>query len=178
MPLEDLPPLMGVARASAPRASLVAARGSITGLRTEIWMGGAESLVGEALEPDWFASTWVLDCAGDMPAEYFASAVRREFCVFPDMEHRPEKLGRLLSLAAEFATAASSPEGPDRIVALCQHGMNRSGLATGLLLRELGLDRVDAVALIRRSRPGALSNRAFESILGEAVIRGDAAPLP
>jgi protein-tyrosine phosphatase len=44
---------------------------------------------------------------------------------------------------------------------MCQHGMNRSGLVTGLLLRALGIGPRETVERIRLARPGALANDAF-----------------
>jgi protein-tyrosine phosphatase len=53
------------------------------------------------------------------------------------------------------------------VYSLCTHGMNRSGLVTGLFLRGLGVDAEEAVALIRAARPGALSNESFVRLLRE-----------
>jgi protein-tyrosine phosphatase len=44
---------------------------------------------------------------------------------------------------------------------MCQHGMNRSGLVTGLLLRGMGVAPREAVDRIRAVRPGALANDHF-----------------
>jgi protein-tyrosine phosphatase len=130
-------------------------------------MGGAHSATGEHLHGDWLSSAWVIDLAGDTHPGALTRALRRESCVFADMEQRPDKIGRLLALAAEFAEAARSDGAPTRIVSLCQYGMNRSALATGLLLRALGLGYPDAIAMMRKARPGALANHAFEAILAE-----------
>jgi hypothetical protein len=43
--------------------------------------------------------------------------------------------------------------------------MNRSGLLTGLLLRELGLSGTLALERILGARPGALSNEAFRRLV-------------
>ncbi len=166
MPLEDLPPA-SQAGIEAPRATLVAAADSLPGLRSEIWMGGAHSATGEHLHGEWLAEAWVIDLAGDTYPGTLARALRRESCVFADMEHRPDKIGRLFALAEEFAGAARSERAPARIVTLCQYGMNRSGLATGLMLRAMGLGHREAIAMIRTARPGALANHAFEAILAE-----------
>jgi hypothetical protein len=53
---------------------------------------------------------------------------------------------------------------------MCTHGMNRSGLMTGLILRELGMPGPEVVARISAARPGALSNLWFRQLLeGTAV---------
>jgi hypothetical protein len=137
------------------------------GLCSEIWMGGAHSATGDHLERAWFETAWVLDVAGDIHPTALRAALRREACVFPDMENRPDRIDRLFALAAEFADAARTDDGPARIVSLCQYGMNRSGLATGLLLRALGASYAETIVMIRSARPGALANRAFEAILAE-----------
>jgi hypothetical protein len=171
MPLEYLPPA-GEASSLAPRGTLVAGAGTLPGLRSEIWMGGAHSATGDHLDGAWMASAWVIDCAGDTHPGSLATAERRESCVFADMEHRPDKIDRLIGLAGEFAIAAREADGPERMVALCQYGMNRSGLATGLLLRALGASYPETIGLIRRARPGALANLAFEKILAEERYPG------
>ena len=48
---------------------------------------------------------------------------------------------------------------------MCTHGMNRSGLVTGLILRSLGIGAPEAVDRIRLARPGALSNLHFRDML-------------
>jgi len=73
----------------------------------------------------------------------------------------------LQHLVAEVAGAMSPANGeaPRDVFVVCQHGMNRSGLVAGLLLRELGLTGEDAVARIVSARPGALSNQTFRRLL-------------
>ncbi len=48
---------------------------------------------------------------------------------------------------------------------MCQHGMNRSGLVSGLILRSLGVDPESAIQRIRKARPGALANDGFVDML-------------
>jgi protein-tyrosine phosphatase len=48
---------------------------------------------------------------------------------------------------------------------MCTHGMNRSGLVTGLLLRSLGIEGREAIDRIRMARPGALSNQHFHNMV-------------
>jgi protein-tyrosine phosphatase len=51
---------------------------------------------------------------------------------------------------------------------MCSHGMNRSGLVTGLLLRRLGFGADEAIARIRAARRGALSNDSFVDLIRRA----------
>lgn len=163
MSLESLPP--GPSSAGmVPRGNLL---WRIEATGAEIWMAGADSNVGDELPLGWFETAWVLDCAGELPAEYRRATARWEACVFPDIEVRPDRIDRLQAIAADFAQAALLAEGPGRFVSVCHHGMNRSGLAAGLILRSLGLKGDQVVRLIRAGRPGALGNRAFETIVRE-----------
>lgn len=165
MSLESLPP--GPAQAAVvPRGNLLF-RLDDTG--TEVWMAGAESHVGVELTLEWFESAWVLDCAGELPREYRRLSARWEACVFPDIELRPDKMERLQWVARSFAEGATVAGGPAKLVAVCHHGMNRSGLGAGLILRALGLGGEEAIRLIRSGRPGALGNRAFETIVAEPL---------
>lgn len=75
----------------------------------------------------------------------------------------------------EYAAAAKAAEvaaewyrAGKRILITCGAGLNRSGLVTGLTMRNLGFTADDAVALIRRARgPNAIKNSNFV-----AFIRG------
>jgi protein-tyrosine phosphatase len=139
---------------------------------SEIWMAGAESHVGTELGLEWFESAWVLDCAGEMPKEYRRLAARWESCVFPDIEVRPDPVERLFSIARSFAEGALLEGGPSKLVAICHHGMNRSGLGAALMLRALGMEAEEVLRVVRAGRPGALGNRAYEEIVNEPL--GDA----
>jgi hypothetical protein len=132
-------------------------------------MAGAHSAAGDELSLEWFAGAWVLDCAGEMPGEFRTLAGRWEACVFPDIELRPDKLDRLQWIAAAYAAAAAGPGAPARIVSVCHHGMNRSALGAGLILRALGMGAEETVLLLRGGRTGALGNRAFEEIVREPL---------
>jgi protein-tyrosine phosphatase len=50
---------------------------------------------------------------------------------------------------------------------MCQHGMNRSGLVSGLILRGLGMDPRETIERIRLARPGALANDFRRILLGD-----------
>lgn len=149
----------------APHASLVLGRAELEGLRADIWMGGAHSEVGSALDEGVLAASLVIDCAGDMPAALRAAAADWVACVFADIDGPPMHFERIEASVRTAAAAARAVGTAERVVILCTHGMNRSGLLTGLLLRELGLSGEAAVARIAAARPGALSNQAFRRIV-------------
>jgi hypothetical protein len=161
--LESLPPKPPIHE--PPRATLLAAPGEMA--RTGLWMGGAHTTLGEPIAVETLAASWVIDCAGDMPHGYRKAAGRWLAYVFADLESVPGRFERLQHLVAEVAGAMSSANGaaPRDVFVVCQHGMNRSGLVAGLLLRELGLTGEDAVARIVSARPGSLSNQTFRRLL-------------
>lgn len=154
------------AGAATPRASLVLSAGE-SGSLSNIWMGGAHSHRGDEIRHEALAGCWLIDTAGDMPAEHRAAALRLIACVFVDTEGVPSPFWRIEQTVVDAAGAARGESGPPPtdIYIVCQHGMNRSGLVTGLLLQELGLPPADAIGRIRRHRPGALSNHTFERLL-------------
>ncbi len=148
-----------------PRASLVAIGGELC--EAAILMGGAHTLHGNDVRLDGIERAWVVDVAGEMPLAYRAAAGKWFVRVFPDLDGEIPALPRLRDLAAEVARdlRAADGYGPDRLLVMCHHGMNRSGLVTGLVLRELGLSGDEAVSRIVRARPGSLSNHAFRTIV-------------
>ncbi|WP_322819198.1 hypothetical protein [Tepidiforma sp.] len=149
-----------------PRASLVAPPGAIATLHAAIWMGGAHSLLGQPLQPTALATAWLVDCAGDMPQPYRQTAALHIPCVFADLEAHALPTRHILPTVELLAAAITDPAtSPTAVYIMCTHGMNRSGLLTALLLRQLGLDADTAIARIRAARPGALSNRSFLEIL-------------
>lgn len=156
-----------------PRASLIPLPGHLD-VRTEIWMGGADSLHGEAIEVTHLQDAWIIDLAGEMPLSHREAAALWLPRVFLDAETTPPNLEGLRALAHSIARAIHGramseewphpPEAPSRIYVVCQHGMNRSGLVTGLILRALGLSAEEAIAAIA-SRPGALNNQTFAELV-------------
>ena len=130
-----------------------------------ILMGGAHTMLGNDVQIDGIERDWVIDVAGEMPAPYRLVAGRWFVRVFPDLDGEIPILPRLRALAAEVARDLRTNEGPARLLVMCHHGMNRSGLMTGLVLRELGVSGPEAVARIVTARPGSLSNRAFRAIV-------------
>lgn len=151
-----------------PRASLVAISGELC--EAAILMGGAHTMHGNDVRLDGIERAWVVDLAGEMPAAYREAAGRWFVRVFPDLDGEIPMLTRLRGLAAEVARDLryADGRGPERLLVMCHHGMNRSGLVTGLVLRELGLSGPEAVSRIVVARPGSLSNHAFR-----AIIEGD-----
>ena len=129
-----------------------------------LWMGGVRGELGHSLAPDWWASSWVLDCCGELPLAYREQAARYVPWVFADLDQIPDRFDELQDLCATWAHALR--RGAVRgLVILCQYGMNRSGLAAGLVMKALGWPPEDAIARIRHVRPGALNNWTFESLL-------------
>ncbi len=155
-----------------PRASLLAGHGDLPELRAEIWMGGAHSQVGEPFHPQQLHNACVIECAGDLPAHYEPATRLWVPSIFIDIEGRPVRFERLLELTAMVADAARGrgTDAVDAVYSICTHGMNRSGLMAGLVLRELGMSGQDVVELITTKRTGSLSNLSFRRILLEARV--------
>jgi len=152
---------------SPPRANLVAIAGELCA--PAIWMGGAHTERGNEIRLEGIAGSWVIDCAGDMPREYREQAGRWLVRVFADIDAVPSGLPSIRDMVREAASAmdARSADAPTNVYVVCQHGMNRSGLVAGLLLRELGMSGAEAVERICSARPGALSNQAFRRLVLE-----------
>jgi hypothetical protein len=161
--------------AGEPRASRIVIPGR-TDLSTELWMGGANSLHGELLVPEELRDTWLIDLAGEMPDEHRRACACWLPRVFADIEAVPQHFDRLDALARSLAACMSGDtrsngwphphEPPRRLYVMCQQGMNRSGLLTGLILRALGASTEDALDAIA-SRPGALTNQTYLRLLHE-----------
>lgn len=145
-------------------------------LPTELWMGGADSGVGEPLHPEHLRGAWVIDCAGDMPEHYRSAAALWLFRVFSDMEETPPAYQRIAALARSLAHCLAGTadgrdgwehpaEPPPRLYILCTQGLNRSGLVTGRILRELGLAGDEALRTLTHHRPGALNNLTFVRLI-------------
>lgn len=132
-------------------------------------MGGAHSLTGEPLHVTALGHAWLVDCAGDLPPTYRAAAAEHFACVFSDLEVLTLPSRHILPLVDRLAASLTDgTNAPASLYVMCTHGMNRSGLLTGLLLRRLGLAPEAAIERIRRARPGALSNESFRRF----ILRG------
>ena len=162
--------------AAEPRATRIPIPGR-EDIATELWMGGAQSGLGEVVQAEDLRDAWVLDLAGDMPEAYRPACVCWLARAFADMEQIPDDYARLAALAQSIAAClegANAEDGwehpataPRRLYVMCNQGMNRSGLLTGLILRALGVPGEAAVAAIGDRRPGALSNQTFARLVRE-----------
>ena len=149
-------------------------------IEVELWVGGADTALGEAVEPHHLEGAWLIDCAGDLPPAFRAAAAACFPRVFADIEVIPSSYHRLEGLARDVAAVilgealeASELAGhirPLRLLVMCKQGFNRSALMAGLILRELGASPAEIVEAIRAARPGALTNQTFlRLLLGEEL---------
>lgn len=146
------------------RATRVLGAGEMPGVNAALWMGGARSILGHALEDSALSNSMVIDCAGEMPAAYRAEVAQWIPCVFVDHDGPVPAMHRVEETARRAAEAAASGQ-IAAIYVMCTHGMNRSGLVTGMILRELGMSGTEALDRIVAARPGALSNLWFRRLL-------------
>ena len=127
-----------------PRASLIAIAGELCG--PALLMGGAHTPLGNDVRIDGIERSWVVDLAGEMPGAYRERAGKFLVRVFPDLDTEVAALPRLRETAAEIVLGSRAGSGtPERVYVMCHHGMNRSGLMAGLILRELGVGGAEAV---------------------------------
>jgi hypothetical protein len=149
------------------RANVVATPADLAGLTASLWMGGARSLRGVSLHTDGLARSLIVDCAGEMPQAMREAAAVWLPCVFVDHDGPVAGMHRVEAAAREAAVLARTGD-IDSVYFMCTLGMNRSGLVTGMILREFGLTGPAAVDRIATARPGALSNLWFRQLLQEA----------
>lgn len=76
-----------------------------------------------------------------------------------------EDLPDLARLDAVCSLGTRLLESGHKVLAHCGMGFNRSALVAGVILVQRGLSGAEAVARIRRRRPGALFNETFEAYL-------------
>jgi hypothetical protein len=79
-----------------------------------------------------------------------------------------EGLPDMPKLQAVARMGADMVKSGHRVLSHCGMGFNRSALVAGLILVHLGMSGAEAVAHLRRCRPGALFNAVFAEYL-EAV---------
>ena len=91
------------------------------------------------------------------------------YIYFPILDDDLPSLPRLLAIARLGADLIRSGS---VVLSHCGMGFNRSALLAGLILTELGMAGVEAVARLRERRPGALFNEKFATFL-EAVPAAD-----
>ncbi|MGE5233338.1 MAG: hypothetical protein ACM3OB_04445 [Acidobacteriota bacterium] len=84
------------------------------------------------------------------------------YVYFPIFDEGLPDLERLSALADLGAGLVRNGR---RVLAHCGMGYNRSALMAGLILHRLGIPGPQAVAQIRRQRPGALFNTVFAEYL-------------
>jgi len=163
-----------------PRASRIPVAPRLD-VPTELWMGGANALHGEPLELDRLRDAWIIDVAGDMPDPFREAAGLWLPEIFTDSETEPANIHALRGLANSIASVLRGephkatwphpPHPPARLFVMCQQGLNRSGLVTGLILRALGHTVEETLAAIA-TRRGALNNQTYVRILrSEEVLR-------
>lgn len=151
-----------------PRATRLIAKGDLPGVEAEIWMGGAHSQIGDPFHPQQLHNACVIECAGDLPAHYQPATRLWVPSIFLDVDAPPPRFERLREQAAQVARAARGHDAVESVYSICTHGMNRSGLMAGLVLRELGMPGSDAVDLIMTRRIGSLSNLSFRRLILES----------
>ena len=144
-------------------------------IEVELWVGGADTALGEAIESHHLDGAWLIDCAGELPTHFRELATACFPRVFADLEVIPSSYERIASLAKDIAahvqgavdeeSALHGHDQPVRLFVMCSQGFNRSALMAGLILRGLGADPADIVAAIRLARPGALTNATFVELL-------------
>jgi protein-tyrosine phosphatase len=76
-----------------------------------------------------------------------------------------EDLPDMAKLQAVVRLGASLVAAGHKVLSHCGMGFNRSALVAGLILVEMGMSGEDAVAYLRRKRPGALFNQVFAEYL-------------
>jgi hypothetical protein len=76
-----------------------------------------------------------------------------------------EDLPDLARLDAVCSLGTRLLESGQKVLSHCGMGFNRSALVAGVILVQRGLSGAEAVARIRRRRPGALFNETFEAYL-------------
>ena len=76
-----------------------------------------------------------------------------------------EGLPDLPKLQAVARMGADLVRSGHRVLSHCGMGFNRSALVAGLILVHLGMSGAEAVAHLRRHRPGALFNEVFAEYL-------------
>jgi hypothetical protein len=77
------------------------------------------------------------------------------------------ELPSLTKLRAIAQLGASLMREGHTVLTHCSAGFNRSGLVAGLILTELGVPGAEALARIRKRRPGALFNEMFAEFLAQ-----------
>ena len=102
-----------------------------------------------------------LDCKLDTSVPNMPNSVLYVFWPIDDRPELPDE--RLLTTMGQLG--ASLLAQGHKVVCQCGMGQNRSALVAGMILLHCGLSGLEAVALIRAHREGALWNKTFRNYL-------------
>jgi hypothetical protein len=120
-------------------------------VQPRLWIGGAFADRPPDLDLVVTLDEAAVALGGDQVAE-----VRSPF---PDSRWLPVDAARLeVALDATGCCAGT-------VLVRCRHGLNRSGLVAGLLLRGCGWSPDAALQAVRAARPGALGNPYFAALV-------------
>ena len=111
-----------------------------------------------------FGIDTVIDLEGELDACIPTCTNSCLYIYFP-IDDDNEKLPNMIKLRAIARLGASLVAEGHRVLSHCGMGYNRSALVAGLILIELGMPGIEAVARLRERRPGALFNDAFADFL-------------
>ena len=117
--------------------------------------------------------TGVIDADGDLDAGVPTWPDRVVYVYFPFDDGELPDLVRLHAVAA---LGAEMVAGGRKVLCHCLMGYNRSALVAGLVLVHLGMSGAEALATLRRRRPGALYNKTFAAYLESLPGRGPTRP--
>lgn len=106
--------------------------------------------------------TVVIDLDGDIDAGIPTMPNHILYLYFPIFD---EDLPDLVKLHGVARLAASLVAQGHKVLSHCGMGFNRSALMAGLVLVYLGMEGPQAVAHLRKQRPGALFNEVFADYL-------------
>jgi protein-tyrosine phosphatase len=94
------------------------------------------------------------------------------YIYFPIYDEDLPDMAKLHGVARMTASLVAAGH---RVLSHCGMGFNRSALLAGMALVYMGMEGKDAVALLRRRRPGALFNQVFADYLGSLPAGGPSA---
>jgi Dual specificity phosphatase, catalytic domain len=106
----------------------------------------------------------IIDLEGGLDTCIPTSTNRCLYIYFP-IDDDNETLPNMVKLRAIARLGASLIAEGHRVLSHCGMGYNRSAFVAGLIMIELGMPGVEAVARLRERRPGALFNDGFADCL-------------
>jgi protein-tyrosine phosphatase len=104
----------------------------------------------------------VIDLEGDLDHGVPTHPGHILYIYFPIYDEGLPEMPKLQAVARMGADLVKSGH---RVLSHCGMGFNRSALVAGLILVHLGMSGAEAVAHLRRCRPGALFNEVFAEYL-------------